>query len=137
MTKHYVEFYYPGSFVSETSTEEIESRTANFEIPKYCFGFMFFDQEETLLDGETLYGNRKNKSNFFYFGKAYTLAEVKKTFPDARILISNMKGNGWDSVVKTRRGNFQPLEKEDVVLTFDTSAEELFYGIDMYEDYRT
>ncbi|MFV2015352.1 MAG: hypothetical protein ACC656_07990, partial [Candidatus Heimdallarchaeota archaeon] len=99
MTKHYVEFYYPGSLVSETSIEEIYSRNSNFKIPKFCFGFNFFDQVETILDGETVYGNRKNTSNFFYFDKIYPLDQVKSKFPNNKILISNMKSNKWNKVV--------------------------------------
>jgi len=33
------------------------------------------------------------------------------------ILISNMRGNDWPRVVETRRGNFAPIERDDVVLT--------------------
>ena len=42
MLKHYVEFLYPGLFVSEASVEEIAERDVKkVELPDNCFGFCF------------------------------------------------------------------------------------------------
>jgi hypothetical protein len=30
--------------------------------------------------------------------------------------LSNMRANGWERVIRTRRGNFQPIEPGDVVV---------------------
>ena len=138
MTKHFVEFHYPGTFVAETAVVEITSRDADFNIPKTCFGFVFFDREYVTVDGEQLSGSRKNESNFWYFGTVYTLhqLEVLNTNSKYDVLLSNMKCNKWPRVVRTRCGNFQPLEAGDVVLNIPRNVEEMFYQIDMYERYK-
>lgn len=54
-----------------------------------------------------------------YVGEQVTVADIE-SWPDAedyRILLSNMRGNGWDPIVRTRRGNFQPINPEDVVVS--------------------
>ena len=116
MTKHYVEFYYPGSFFPETQVEEIKSRKAKLTIPKRCYAYSFFDLEEIQKNGETLTGDRKNQSRMTYFGTEYTLTELEKQFPKERVLISNIKNNGYLSAVKTRRGNWQGVSKGDKVI---------------------
>lgn len=64
MTKHYVEISFPGSFVSNSSTQEVESRD-DFIIPEGAFAYQFFDQEVVEIDGETLCGSPKNHSKTF------------------------------------------------------------------------
>lgn len=116
MTKHFIEFYYPGSFFPETSVLEIKSRKDKLDIPKQCYGYMFFDIEEIETKGEKLTGNRKNQSGMTFIGQKYTVEEIKKEFPDNRILISNIENNGYLFAVKTRCGNWQPVGKKDKVL---------------------
>jgi len=115
--KHYVEFYYAGVFMSETEVRSVERRDlSNVKAPKNCFGFRFFDREETEVDGEMLKGKMKNYSGYYYFGTVYTKEDVEKYVDNNKILLSNMSGNGYDRVVKTRLGNFQPFYKEDVIM---------------------
>lgn len=117
MIKQYVEFLYSGILFPETEIRKIEERDpSKLKIPKSCFGYRFFERQEADVDGETLVGEPKNYSGITYFGTVMTLSDVKREMPNARTLISNMKGNGWDKVVKTRRGNFQPLKLEDRVV---------------------
>jgi hypothetical protein len=55
-----------------------------------------------------------------YVGEELTGAADIEAWPDAddyRTLLANMDGNKWTTVVRTRRGNFQPVEREDVVLS--------------------
>ena len=51
-----------------------------------------------------------------YFGKVYTLKEVKKQFPKLKTLIRNIEGNNYKKVIKTRCGNWQPFERGDKVI---------------------
>jgi hypothetical protein len=51
-----------------------------------------------------------------YVGEALTEADVAQLGDGHDILLSNMRGNGWERVVRTRRGNFQPVEPGDVVI---------------------
>ena len=115
--KQYVTFYYPGILMNEKEVKLISSRRDKIEIPKGSFGYRFFDRIETRVDGETLKGKPKNHSGIYYLGRKMSLAEVKKELPKEKILISNMEGNGYKYVVKTIRGNFQPFEKRDKIIS--------------------
>jgi hypothetical protein len=116
--KHYVEFLYPGIFVSESSVNEVKDRDPDkVVVPKECFAFLFFDRTETIVDDEILVGKRKNESGRYYInGVIYTLEQVKNQFPESKILISNIQCNKWNKVIKTRAGNWQPFEKNDTVI---------------------
>lgn len=117
MLKHYVEFSYPGAFFSEHSIKEIAERKPELvNAPEDAFAYRFYDREEVEVDGELLCGERKNFSAFTYFGKVYSLEEVKAEFPQYTTLINNMECNGWNKVVRTRRGNWQPLGEGDIVI---------------------
>lgn len=115
MLKTYVEFFFPGSFMSETSTTEVSDRSTPTHVPPNAFAYRFHEIEEVTLDGEKLKGNAKNYSGMHYFGQAFTLSQVKEQFPTQKILISNMECNGWKKIVRTKIGNFQPLNDNDVV----------------------
>lgn len=115
--KHYVCFLSPGSFVPNEKWQEIKSRKDKIDAPDNCFAYYFFDREEVEKDGELLLGKEKNQSGRYYFGKVMTAEEIEKTVPDSGILLSNMRINNWPTVVRTRMGNFQPLEKNDTVLS--------------------
>lgn len=115
MTKHYVEFLFPGSFFPETDEVEIESRESKFEIPATCFGYSFFDVETVEVNGETLTGEPKNKSPRVLFGEVFDEERVAREVPDSRILLSNMRNNNL-TIVRTRCGNFQPLREGDTVI---------------------
>src|SRR5688572_7901851 len=111
MLQHYIEIFYPGSFVAESSTAKVDSRTYPKTLPKGAYAFRFYDREEIEKDGEILKGNAKNYSVTYFPGAvAMDVDEVKAKVPDSRILVSNMEGNGWKKVIKTRRGNFLPLD---------------------------
>ena len=118
MTKTFVEFLYPGSFFSESKIEEVSSRN-QVSIPEGSYGYRFFDQTHQEVDGEVLIGKKKNYSGVTYKGDVYTLDKIKKKFGDDEkyhILISNCEINNWNRVVRTCRGNWQPLEENDVVM---------------------
>jgi hypothetical protein len=115
MTKHFIEIFYPGSLFAETATQEIKSREEKVNIPKESYGFRFFDQSHVLSNGETLIGPRKNVSGMTFIGKKYSLEELKQQFPEERRLYSNVKQN-FKFAVKTRRGNWQGVGENDIVL---------------------
>ncbi len=119
MLKQYIEFFYPGSFVSESSAQEVADRTPPAELPKGAYGYRFFARSEVTQDGETLRGQPKDYSGMTYYGEVMTLEEVKALTPssDYRILVSNIECNGWDRVVRTIRGQFMPLNAGDSVVT--------------------
>ena len=118
--KTYIEFLYPGSFFSESSTQEVKTRdVSKVKVPKNAFGFKFFDILSVVVDTDgkkvKLTSERINVSpKHYYGGKLYTVAELKREFPNERILISNIEGNGYPKAIRCRTGNWQPFEKTDV-----------------------
>lgn len=117
MLKHYVTFLFPGSFYPEESTKEISSREEKIDAPENCFAYEFWDRNEIEQDGEILRGKAINKSGRYYFGEVFDQQQVADLVPDNSTLLFNMKCNGWDKLIKTRKGNWQPLMPEDVVVT--------------------
>ena len=115
------EYAFPGSFVSETSSELCRHNNADqIECPSGAFAFRFFErvtQTATLEDGRTHdHIERENVSGWYYpGGDVLTVDNVEALDGDYGILLSNMRSNGWDRVVRTRLGNFQPLNADDAV----------------------
>ena len=107
MTKHYVTFYSPGTFVSESTTKEIKKwdvatakRMARKIKERYGatpYGFQF----TTRYRGPKSFDSRQVKQSGMYYlgGKVETLAEVKARVKKEgseeqnKILISNMEIN--------------------------------------------
>ena len=117
--RHYVEFAYPGALLPDLLVKELkEGEKQNIQLPNGAYGYRFFDEKEipsTANKGLVLKGGRFNISPWYYKGEKYSLDEIKEKFPDKKILISNMTYNNWNNVVKTRGGQFIPLDEGDVV----------------------
>lgn len=129
MQKHFVTFYSPGTFVAETSIKEIESwdvqaaqRMADSISERYGakpYGFRFSTRSRGPDD---LDSSTTATSPMYYLPhcKVETLAEVEaRNDPKERILLSNMRGNGYDRIIVTTEGwkCVQPLLANDVVLS--------------------
>jgi uncharacterized protein (UPF0128 family) len=64
-----------------------------------------------------LTSERLNLSPMHYYGgKLYTVAELKRDFPNNSTLISNVEGNGYAKAIKCRTGNWQPFDKTDIFI---------------------
>lgn len=117
MLVHYVEFFYPGIILAETEERRIDKRDPKLvTLPDGAFAYRFFDRTEVKENGELLVGSKKNFSTYTFFGKLYTLEEVKEQFPECETLIRNMECNGYTKVVKTRLDNWQPFHDGDIVI---------------------
>lgn len=130
MTKHFVVFLSPGTFVSEQTQKDIDSWDVNkalhlargikerYGATPYGFYFVTRERSDSELDSKIT-----KRSNMYYLGgKIETLEEVKsRKDPNDRILISNMECNGWDRIItKTNSWKItQPLNKEDIVLQWN------------------
>ncbi len=116
MLKRYVEFFFPGSFVSETIVQEVNRNDT--VLPRGAYGYRFFSQEEVEQNGELFRSDRKDVSPVTYYGEVLTLEDVQALTPssDYRILLDNMKSNKWERVIRTVRGNFLWLDDDDVVV---------------------
>lgn len=120
-TKHFITYMYPGLIMGESENKAIDSRPAlaDVELPRGAFAFRFFDKvyvgatDDEGNKFERLVEGCANESKTFYpGGETFTLEQVKKWEGDFKILISNMEGNDYPVVVKTRCGNIQPFDSE-------------------------
>lgn len=135
MKKHFVTFYSPATFVSETTTKPIESwhvgqavEMAKGIIERYNarpYGFAFETRERT---DEELDSRVTKRSPMYYLGGTeLTLQQVKdRNDPRNAILIANMENNGWDRVVENVNSwkAVLPMRPEDVILDVDLNATE-------------
>lgn len=127
VTKHFVTFYSPGTFVAEETTKPIDawdtvaaltmakSIVERHEARPYGFHFTTRSRGPQDLDSKVT-----ASSGIHYFGvKVETLADVEaRATPSDDILLSNMRINGWGRVVTTTSGwrATMPLRDDDVVL---------------------
>ena len=130
MEKHFIQFYSPGTFVSETDTQEIDSwdtqaatnmaRSIHQRHGATPYGFRFITKSrgEQDLDSKVI-----NSSGMYYLGgKIRTYEEVvSDNLPDENILRDNMKWNNFKRIiVNTNSWKFTaPLYDEDIVLSFE------------------
>ena len=130
MKKHFVRFFSPGTFVSETTEREIDSwdieqakemaRSIKERHGATPYGFRFFTRERSEKDLDSKITETSN--TYFLGGKVRHLDFIiLENKPDEQILISNMKMNGWDRVVENTNSwkITQPLEEGDVVLEWE------------------
>lgn len=119
---------YPGAFMSERGAEvELSRAEPSVVLEALCGDLSWFGalvssrRQKGWSDGAggELWTNDEDlESYYLYVGEALTAADIE-AWPDAadyRILLSNMRGNGWSTVVRTRCGNFQPVNVNDVVV---------------------
>lgn len=118
----YVEFLYPGVLLSESSTRRCKTRDpSKVKIPKNAFGFRFFDFISTTVDVDgkkvRLESKRGNVSSLHYYGgRVYTLAELKREFPDEHTLILNVENSRNKKAICCRTGNWYLFERKDVLV---------------------
>jgi hypothetical protein len=119
-TTTYVSYLYPGSFFPETQTEQVERREPEELIKNMkngCYAFFYHDRTTVVDDeGNEFVGETENRSKRYVFvDSIYNTDDIKKMNTSGRhdILLGNMKSNGWDKVVKTNQGNFQPFDSTE------------------------
>lgn len=130
MIKHFITFYSPGTFFSETTQKEIDNWSIDkakelaytmYPIP---YGFRFSTVEKTGSGWNVITTIKAKSAMYFLGGQIKTLADIEaENDPKNKILISNMKGNGWDKVVVNTNSwkVTQPFEKDDLVVNFTPS----------------
>lgn len=127
MTRHFVTFYSPGTFVAEESTRPIAAwdvvqakamaKTIKERHGATPYGFRFTTRGRGSAD---LDSREQARSPMYYLGGTVeTLAEVEaRNAPDEEILRSNMRGNGYDRIIvntNSWKGTY-PLMPDDIVL---------------------
>lgn len=128
MEKHFVTFCSPGTFVSETSTEEIESWDVNKAVAlsrdikerhgATPYGFYFTTRTRGDADFDS---KQRSRSCFYWLGGEVRTAEqvLAGTDPKEEILRSNVECNGYRRII-TNRNSWKftgPMEDDDIVLT--------------------
>jgi len=127
MHKHFVTFYSPGTFVTESTTKGIaswdpeaarkmaEEISERYEAKPYGFRFTTRTRGDDDLDSKVT-----ATSPMYYFGcRVRTVEQVEaRNDPKERILLANMKHNEWKRIVEPIEGWkwSQHLESEDIVM---------------------
>ena len=127
--KHFVIFFSPGTFVAEQTRQPIKSWSVPTAIKmsrdikeRHCatpYGFCFTTRARN--DNELDSKEVKRSCMYYLGGEVMTLEQVeKRNDPKDRILISNMRGNGYEKIIiNTNSWKWtQPLEEGDVVLEY-------------------
>lgn len=122
---------YPGSFFPEegrpVEIPDADPQTAIAAIPDpkwFALDVRTRRQKRwTDGDGGEMWHTASELSRYrIYVGEELTEEDVKRLDGDHSILLANMRGNGWERIVRTRQGNFQPVERGDVVLSTAEAA---------------
>ena len=121
MIKRYATVYFPGVFMSETTTVKVSAKTTAEQVFKEhpsSFQVSFYKKVEVRKGRELLTGDPRWEEKTYIRGKAWTLEEMKKNLdPKAdRILISNVEINKWRGAVECVTGNWQPWTDNMVVI---------------------
>lgn len=129
MQQHFVTFYSPGTFIAETTQQQIASWDVNqamkmahaiterYGATPYGFRFTTRERADDELDSKVV----AQSPTYFLGGLVETLEQVKaRNTGKDNILISNMEGNGYRKVV-TNNNSWrwtQQLHDSDVVLNW-------------------
>lgn len=129
MKQHFVTFLSPGTFVNEETTRPIQEwdTEAAVEMAReikerhsatpYAFFFTTRERSENELDSKV---TERSAGIYFLGGRVLTLADIEaRNEPEKdRILISNMRNNGYGRVIENCNSwkITVPLRDEDTVL---------------------
>lgn len=127
MRANFVTFYSPGTFVAEQTTKPVDgwdvdtaiemSRSIKERYGAVPYGFQFSTRARS--DGD-LDSKEIERSPMYYLGgRVETVEEVAaRNDPKERILLQNMRCNGWNSIIINENSWrwTQPLNDGDVVL---------------------
>jgi hypothetical protein len=124
----YVTYLYPGLIVSEESTHRADSRDpvrAAREASRHAYAFRFHEVLATVAtlgaEDVEMCSSPRNHSGWYYIdGEDLTAAEVADLPGDHRVLLDNMRINGWRRMVHCRAGNWLPMASGDLVISSGT-----------------
>jgi len=114
ITKNFIEYFFPGALFADSAMVDVPSRDvaeakANAPAHAYAFRFITRGRHENELDSRVI-----DRSGMHYIGGTiYTVDDVKALPGKNDILLANMQCNGWDKVIRTPLGNFQPFTATD------------------------
>ena len=119
VTVRYVRFLSPGSFCANEWTVPIVSVDPQAVTwPENAYAFTMHERVDVLDGQETFKGEAEQIGPVYYHPDSKVLTQVDvaaKGDPRDRILVQNMKCNGWPAVIYSRWGNWpQPYEADKV-----------------------
>lgn len=130
MQKHYVTFHSPGSFVSETTTKEIDTWSVDLAIlmvkdikERYGatpYGFRFKTKESDGWSPKTV----KESGMYYLGGKLMKLIDIPDTKENS-ILRDNMRFNNYDYVIENTNSwkiTLPFYKDKDTILGWNNSA---------------
>jgi len=129
----FVEKLVPGTLFSGAHVEEVADHSPPDNTTGRYFGFRFFEQtiHKATRDDGVVFDSPGEKTNFSawtYWGREYSLDEVRamavRNPSRYNILLSNLVINDYARVVRTKFGQFMPLEPEDKVIPAPVPPEE-------------
>ena len=115
-TDIYMTKIYPGFFSSETFDVKVDTESLPEFIDARCYGIRFFKKKVLVFGDEKLEGRKYDITGIFYLGgEVYDLDRVKRENHNGEFntLVSNMVSNKWNTVIKTRFGQFNTFCPED------------------------
>lgn len=121
MIRHFVEFIFPGSFLSESTVEPIDSwdaaeaynRLTDLNTQPYGFRFLTRERGPDDLDSKIT----ATSGIYFLGGKVRTYDEVAAdNLPNEETLRWNMQANHFARVITTAGRTFPFTDKDTVVL---------------------
>jgi hypothetical protein len=120
------ETLFPGLLYMEKEEAVVPDRSPPLDERCAVVGYRFVERDrfDTLReDGKTVTTHEPvgKPGPWTYIGERLSLAKVQAMQAEDperwRILRSNMEGNGYEAVVRTRHGQCLPLEADDVVVS--------------------
>lgn len=126
--RHFVDFFWPGIIFADHTVKQISSWDEkealeiwkSFSEKNKPYGFQFFTKART--DEELDSKEVKRSGTYFINGTILSLDEIEREGnPGNRILINNMRCNGWDKIVRTMPPCCwtQPFEEDDKIITLE------------------
>jgi len=130
MIKHFVTFFSPGTFLSESTCLEIDGWDVDKAVElarniqeRHCavpYGFKFITYDQT---EDNVHGKEIAKSNMYYLGgrvETYEMILIRND-PDEQILRFNMESNNIKRIVINMNSYIttQPFGDNDVLLEVD------------------
>lgn len=126
-TVRFVRFFAPGSFVANDWTVNIDTLDpAAVKWPDNAYSFSLHERIDVLDGGETYTGAEKQIGPEYWHpdSRIETLSDIeRRNDPRDRILLTNMRCNGWNEVVRSRWGNWsQPFDPKTCKVLRDDGA---------------
>lgn len=111
--RFFIQYYYPGLFVPETSIREVESGDSKIDWGKRVYQVVRFIRED-VIDDEQVYTGKQEQVGKIIFHPAsqvFSVGEIIALNKDENeILLSNAQNNGYKFLVKCPMGNWQPFD---------------------------